>query len=135
MGGFDMDRGEFYWTAQNPITGQPANAPPHISDQEYLNFAPRIGLAYRILPRTVIRSAYGIFYNSNFGWEWSTGRGNWPFSISDNVTGINVPGVPPTRADQQFDLPGVVAVFSGGQQREGRERLGAGLAKTGCVMR
>jgi hypothetical protein len=50
----------------------------------------------------VIRGAYGIFYNSNLGWEWSTGRGNWPFSISDNVTGVNIPGVAPTRADQQF---------------------------------
>ena len=26
------------------------------------NFAPRIGLAYQILPKTVIRSAYGISY-------------------------------------------------------------------------
>ena len=102
MGGFDMDRGSFYWTAKNPITGQEANAPPTISDPERLNFAPRFGFAYRIFPRTVIRSAYGIFYNSNFGWEWSTGRGNWPFSISDNVTGVNIPGVRPSRADQQF---------------------------------
>jgi hypothetical protein len=102
MGGFDMDRGSFYWTARNPITGEAANAPRTITDPEYLNFAPRVGFAYRLMPRTVIRSAYGIFYNSNFGWEWSTGRGNWPFSISDNVTGVNIPGVAPTRADQQF---------------------------------
>jgi hypothetical protein len=102
MGGFDMNAGSFYWTATNPITGQAANAPETITEPERLNFAPRIGFAYRILPRTVIRSAYGIFYNSNFGWEWSTGRGNWPFSISDNVTGVNIPGVTPSRADQQF---------------------------------
>ena len=102
MGGFDMDAGQFYWTGTNPITGAAANAPGTITDPEYLNFAPRVGFAYRLLPRTVIRSAYGIFYNSNFGWEWSTGRGNWPFSISDNVTGVNIPGVAPTRADQQF---------------------------------
>ncbi|HYI93763.1 MAG TPA: carboxypeptidase regulatory-like domain-containing protein [Bryobacteraceae bacterium] len=102
MGGFDMGSGSFYWVSQNPITGQPANAPETISEPERMNLAPRIGLAYRIFPRTVIRSAYGIFYNSNFGWEWSTGRGNWPYSISDNVTGVNIAGVPPTRADQQF---------------------------------
>jgi hypothetical protein len=102
MGGFDMNAGSFYWTSKNPITGQPANAPETISDPEHLNFAPRIGFAYRLFPRTVIRSAYGIFYNSNFGWEWSTGRGNWPFSISDNVTATNIPGVAPSRADQQF---------------------------------
>ena len=58
--------------------------------------------AAKLSRRTVIRGAYGIFYNSNLGWEWSTGRGNWPYSISDNVTGVNIPGVAPTRADQQF---------------------------------
>ncbi len=102
MGGFDMTRGQFYWVSQNPITGEAANAIPTIAQPQRRNFAPRIGFAYRIGQKTVIRSAYGIFYNSNFGWEWSTGRGNWPYSISDNVTNINVPGVAPTRADQQF---------------------------------
>jgi hypothetical protein len=102
MGGFDMTSGQFYWVGRNPITGEPANAIPTIAEPQKKNFAPRVGFAYRILPRTVIRSAYGIFYNSNFGWEWSTGRGNWPYSISDNVTGINIPGVAPSRADQLF---------------------------------
>jgi hypothetical protein len=102
MGGFDMTTRRFYWTGRNPITGEPPNIRETIADPELLNFAPRIGLAYRIFPRTVIRSAYGIFYNANLGWEWSTGRGNWPYSISDNVTGVNIPGVAPSRADQQF---------------------------------
>jgi len=102
MGGFDMIGGRFYWTAPNPITGEATNISKTISEPERLNFAPRIGFAYRLFPRTVIRSAYGIFYNSNFGWEWSTGRGNWPFSISEVIAGVNIPGVAPTRADQQF---------------------------------
>ena len=102
MGGFDMTKGQFYWTATNPITGQPANADPQIAPPQYRNFAPRVGLAYRLTDRTVIRGAYGIFYNSNFGWEWSTGRGNWPFSISESLAGINIPGVPLQRADQLF---------------------------------
>ena len=29
----------------------------------YLNFAPRMGLAYQIAPKTVVRAAYGIFYD------------------------------------------------------------------------
>ncbi len=49
------------------------------------NFAPRFGLAYRITPRTTLRSSYGIFYNSNFSWEWSDSRGGWPYSFSDNL--------------------------------------------------
>jgi hypothetical protein len=85
MGGFDMDAGEFYWTATNPITGEPANAPKSIAEPERLNFAPRVGFAYRVLPRTVIRSAYGIFYNANFGWEWSTGAATGRSPMSDNA--------------------------------------------------
>lgn len=104
IGGFDMALGKFYWTGTNPITGEAANAPRTIADEEYQkkNFAPRIGFAYRLAPRTVIRSAYGIFFNSNFGWEYSTGRGNWPFSISDNISGVNIGGTQATRADQFF---------------------------------
>ncbi|MFN3323827.1 MAG: carboxypeptidase regulatory-like domain-containing protein [Bryobacteraceae bacterium] len=102
MGGFDMITGQFYWTGTNPITGAAPTVPRTIAEPERLNFAPRIGFAYRLFPRTVIRSAYGIFYNANFGWEWSTGRGNWPFSISDNLTGLNIAGSTKMRADQLF---------------------------------
>ncbi|HZT38782.1 MAG TPA: TonB-dependent receptor [Bryobacteraceae bacterium] len=31
---------------------------------DYNNFAPRVGFAFRVQPKTVIRSAYGIFYGS-----------------------------------------------------------------------
>ena len=102
MGGFDAIGGDFYWTGTNPITGAPPNIRNTIADPQYRNFAPRIGLAYRLFPRTVIRSAYGIFFNPPAGWEWSTGRGNWPYAISDNLTGINIAGSTPTRADQFF---------------------------------
>ncbi len=102
MGGFDSIGGNFYWTGTNPITGAAPNIRNTIAEPQLRNFAPRIGFAYRVLPRTVIRGAYGIFYNPPGGWEWSTGRGNWPYSISDNLTGINIAGSTPTRADQFF---------------------------------
>ena len=51
MGGFDMTAGHFYWVSRNPITGEPANAIPRRSPSpKRKNFAPRIGLAYRITP-------------------------------------------------------------------------------------
>jgi hypothetical protein len=102
MGGFDMTSGQFYWVSKNPITGQPANAPETIANPDRNNWAPRIGFAYRVMPRTVVRGAYGIFYNANLGWEWSTGRGNWPYSVSQNLTGLNIAGAPLTQTDQLF---------------------------------
>ncbi len=90
LSGFDMLTGQFFWASTNPVTGQPANVRPEIADPRYRNLAPRVGIAYRVTNRTVIRSAYGIFYNSNFSWEWSDSRGGWPFSVSDNLTGLNI---------------------------------------------
>lgn len=105
LSGFDTITGQFFWASTNPVTGQPANVRPQIADPRYRNFAPRVGFAYRIGERTTIRSAYGIFYNSNFSWEWSDSRGGWPFSVSDNVTGLNIgTTITPTEAlFQSFD--------------------------------
>jgi Carboxypeptidase regulatory-like domain len=101
LSGFDMFTGQFIWASRNPVTGEPPNVRPEIGDPRFLNFAPRFGFAYRISDKTVVRSAYGIFYNSNFSWEWSTSRGGWPFSVSDNITGLNI-GLNLQRADQLF---------------------------------
>ncbi len=45
------------------------------------NFAPRIGLAYQLNNKTVIRAAYGIFYNSTFVQELQDLRKFWPFTV------------------------------------------------------
>jgi hypothetical protein len=110
LSGFDTLTGQFFWASTNPVNGQPANVRPQIADPRYRNFAPRVGLAYRLTDKTTIRSAYGIFYNSNFSWEWSDSRGGWPFSVSDNVTGLNIgTTVTPTEAlFQSFDPKAVV---------------------------
>ena len=89
LSGFDTITGQFFWASTNPVTGQPANVRPQIADPRYANFAPRFGFAYRLTDKTTIRSAYGIFYNANFSWEWSDSRGGWPFSLSDNLTALN----------------------------------------------
>jgi hypothetical protein len=31
-------------------------------DPQYLNFAPRVGLAFQVTPQTVVRAAFGVFY-------------------------------------------------------------------------
>ena len=46
------------------------------------NFAPRVGLAYAFSPKTVVRSAYGIFYGGEEPQGGNPNRGyNLPFSI------------------------------------------------------
>ncbi|MDQ2711797.1 MAG: TonB-dependent receptor [Acidobacteriota bacterium] len=94
LSGFDTITGQLFWASTNPITGQAPNVRPQVADPRYSNFAPRIGFAYRVAPNTTIRSSYGIFYNSNYSWEWSSSRGGWPYSVSDNLTGLNIPGTP-----------------------------------------
>ncbi len=91
LSGFDttVPGGRFMWASRNPITGEPANAPPTLVDPVRTNFAPRFGIAYLLTPETTIRAGYGIFYNSNFTWETSSGRGNWPYAISEGRSGIN----------------------------------------------
>jgi hypothetical protein len=45
------------------------------------DFAPRFGLAYQLSSKTVLRSAYGIFYNSTFVQELQDMRKFWPFTV------------------------------------------------------
>ena len=47
------------------------NAPPGLIDADHRNFAPRVGIAYRITDNLTLRSGYGIFYG---------GQENGPFS-------------------------------------------------------
>ena len=62
-------------------------------DPDYSNFGPRIGLAYSVTPKTVIRSGYGISYvhNNRVG--------------SADILGINGPQVVIATVDQTLLLP------------------------------
>ena len=45
------------------------------------DFAPRLGIAYRASDKTVIRTGFGIFYNSTFVQELQDLRKFWPFTV------------------------------------------------------
>jgi hypothetical protein len=98
LSGYDTETGQYMWASENPITGEPANAPRTLVDPDRNNFAPRFGMAYLLTPKTTVRAGYGIFYNSNFTWETSSARGNWPYSVSQSKEGMNrdVPDTPLT---------------------------------------
>ena len=93
---FVWETGQYVWDQKNPITGAAANMPQGGIPPDRNNFAPRVGLAYQLSPKTVIRSGFGIFYDifgSNYVQSQQSPRGNWPFAFPQTATGLNT-GVP-----------------------------------------
>jgi hypothetical protein len=86
---FDRVSGQFVWTGVNPVTGQAPNIGRAILDPDKNNWAPRFGLAYQLKPKTTLRGGYSIFYAANFLWESQGIRGQWPYALSDNLSGFN----------------------------------------------
>jgi hypothetical protein len=83
--------GELMWATTNPeidpVSGR-RNEPARtfgfgrsLIQSDYNDFAPRIGLAYKLGSKTVIRSGFGVFYNSTFVQELQDLRKFWPFTI------------------------------------------------------
>ena len=58
------------------------------------NFAPRIGIAYQLDDKTVIRTGAGIFYNSTFMQEYGDLRVFWPYVPQQDFT-VNIDSVVP----------------------------------------
>ncbi|MBO0800382.1 MAG: hypothetical protein J2P31_16295, partial [Blastocatellia bacterium] len=83
--------GDLMWATTNPevdpVTGN-ANEPAHtfgfgrsLIQNDYNDVAPRVGIAYKLNEKTVVRSGFGIFYNSTFVQELQDMRKFWPFTI------------------------------------------------------
>lgn len=92
LGTMNYNTGIYVWDQTNPITGAPANISPGGIQPDRNNFAPRLGLAYQLTPRTVVRSSFGLFYNSfgsNYMQASQSERGNWPFAFPQGVSSLN----------------------------------------------
>lgn len=82
-------------------TSSQAGLPLNITQNDMTQFAPRLGFAYRIGDRTVVRGGYGMFYEA----EGTSGRLNFnfiPFSLSEAVTATT--NVVPTRTLANYFL-------------------------------
>jgi hypothetical protein len=91
-GTFIYETGRYVWDMKNPITGAPPNIRRGGIDPDRNNFAPRAGLAYQVGQKTVVRSSFGVFYDTfgvNYAQTQQGNRGNWPFSSPQTVTGLN----------------------------------------------
>lgn len=84
---------------------------PGVFPPSYKQFAPRIGLAYKLNDKTVIRSGYGIFYLTN--------QGSHTIEISSNpgsaiaITSTNSAGKTPRLVDTLFDTPAQALLSAG----------------------
>lgn len=106
-GTFVWETGQYLYNKKNPITGQPANAPRGMFPPDYTNVAPRLGVAYSLNPDTVIRSSYGIFYDTfgvNYAQSQQGNRGNWPFAFPQSIADVNL-GSPENALPNPFPGP------------------------------
>jgi hypothetical protein len=86
-----VHKGTLLWATTNPeidpetgLRNQPAKRLDFgraLMQSDYNNFAPRIGLAYQLTQKTVIRAAVGTYYNSTFVQELQDLRKFWPFTV------------------------------------------------------
>jgi Carboxypeptidase regulatory-like domain len=82
-------------------TSSQAGVPLQLTANDTKQWAPRVGLAYRLGDRTVVRGGYGMFYEA----EGTSGRLNFhflPFSMSETVNATT--NVVPNRTMSNFFL-------------------------------
>ena len=82
-------------TAEYDLSGQFLAAselgfPRSVIQTDWNNFTPRLGFAYRLTNKTVIRSGYGLFVAGTILNPFRNNLGNiFPFTINTNYPGVN----------------------------------------------
>lgn len=77
----------------NPFQLAPAGTP--LWHTQYSAFAPRIGAAYQITPKTVVRGGFGLFYDLGYGADVSYAMGGtFPYLRENFVNGDDSKGNP-----------------------------------------
>jgi hypothetical protein len=110
---FDRTSNQFVWSSKNPVTGQAANIRDTIRDPDMNNFAPRIGLAYQFSSNTTVRAGYSIFYATDYEWEIQGPRGQWPYALGENPSGVNTSVTPDKLQPVQTFFPAYTDVVPG----------------------
>ena len=63
---------------------------PSLVSPQYLNFAPRIGFAYSLNEKTVVRAGFGLFYGGMENFSGNQELLNYPFQFSSTFPRANV---------------------------------------------
>lgn len=62
------------------------NSNPRLSEGQHYNFAPRLGIAIELDPKTVLRAGAGVFYGAIFGLGSNPNiGGNYPFMVRSGL--------------------------------------------------
>lgn len=127
VGTLNLNNGTYILRAQPPFCSQtgkapciPGNALPEnvlvapdgrVHTNNAWNIGPRLGIAYRLTSRTVIRTAGGIFYDNWATWaQLAQSYGaNWP-SVNLLQTANQNPNVPTVRASNPLSAIGAGAL-------------------------
>jgi hypothetical protein len=93
-----------------PVNHTASNA---LVDSDYNNFAPRLGLAYRVNSRLVVRSAFGMFYNGEESGPYSNPSPgfNPPFFVSESF--VTPCSLPSSNAAQNCSIPRLSVLSQG----------------------
>ena len=74
----------------NPPSWPFPNARKSLWDPRYNGWQPRLGFAYEMRPRTVVRAGFAMFDDYNqFDKEMQDPRGSWPWGANPIVNGLN----------------------------------------------
>jgi hypothetical protein len=97
----------YLWASTNPLTAAAPNASRGIINPDRNNFAPRVGFAYALNKRMVIRSGVGVFYDYNTNLEQNGLRSGlgYPFSQNRTTGNQNLAGLGPNNPVVSLDNP------------------------------
>ena len=103
----DLQTGVFRVATVNPYTGAEPNVRSQLFDPYWRNFGPRIGIAYQVAPRSVIRAGFGTFYDNNNSLiqEGRDSTSQWPFGPNINQSAVNLNNYIPGGQTFQNPLP------------------------------
>jgi len=105
--------GQPLYAVQGIFDSKPiALVPGELWHTRFGNFAPRIGAAYQVTPKTVVRGGFGFFYDLGYGNAAGDGSGTYPY-FQTNFDFLAPPGVPFDLTNPAFQpLPFSTAISS-----------------------
>ncbi|HKE20812.1 MAG TPA: TonB-dependent receptor [Bryobacteraceae bacterium] len=114
-GGFS----NYDWTTNSLVVAGVGNNPGNLGMKTHYNyFAPRVGMAYRLTDKTVVRAGFGTSYtpfpDNTYAYNYPVRSNNFYSNVGDGYATTLLPGGQPATFQNGFPLPVPVAIPSNG---------------------